>query len=100
MIHVKYLCSRFSRVMKKNSTSPSSIVKKLKVISKNVSAYEAEDRIFDNWITKKDLAAHIGMSVSFVNKYMKDGLPFRRRGRSVRFRVLDVEEWLQRRFAQ
>ncbi len=85
-------------VIKNNSTSTSSIVKKGKVFSDNVSA--SGDRIFDNWITKKDLAGHLGMSVSFVNKYMKEGLPFRRRGRSVRFRVIEVEEWLQRRFIQ
>jgi predicted DNA-binding transcriptional regulator AlpA len=91
----------FSSVaMKKNSASTSSIVKKWKVSSNNVSAKEAEDRIFDNWITKKALALHIGMSIGFVNKYMKEGLPFRRRGRSVRFRVNEVEVWLQRRFAQ
>ncbi len=82
----------------KNSLATSSLVKRRNVLSSSVSVKDAEDRIFDNWIMKKDLAAHIGMSVSFVNKYMKEGLPFRRRGRSVRFRVLDVEDWLQRRF--
>ncbi|WP_414699079.1 helix-turn-helix domain-containing protein [Oligoflexus sp.] len=86
--------------LKKKSTPISSIGKKSNVLSVYVSAKDARDRIFDNWITKKDLAESIGMSVSFVNKYMKEGLPYRRRGRSVRFRVLDVEEWLQRRFTQ
>lgn len=83
-------------VVKKKSTSLSSIVNK----NLSVAACNAEDQFFDNWITKKLLASHLGMSISFVNKYMKEGLPFRRRGRSVRFRVNEVEVWLQRRFAQ
>jgi predicted DNA-binding transcriptional regulator AlpA len=86
--------------LKKKSTLNSSNSKKWEVLSGDVSAKNAGDRLFDNWITKKDLAARIGMSVSFVNKYMKEGLPYKRRGRSVRFRVLEVEEWLQRRFTQ
>jgi predicted DNA-binding transcriptional regulator AlpA len=85
-------------VVKKKSTSLSALVNK-NVCVKSIVRSDAGDQFFDNWITKKLLASHLGMSISFVNKYMKEGLPFRRRGRSVRFRVSDVEEWLQRRFA-
>lgn len=86
-------------LVKKNLERATSHGERLKVSSLNLGAGAARGEIFDNWITKKLLASHIGMSVSFVNKYMKEGLPFCRRGRSVRFRVRDVEEWLQRRFA-
>jgi predicted DNA-binding transcriptional regulator AlpA len=83
-------------VVKKNLKRMSSHKAKLNVSSGNF----AKDELFENWITKKLLASHIGMSISFVNKYMKEGLPYRRRGRSVRFRVFEVEDWLQRRFTQ
>ncbi len=87
-------------IVKKKSTLVETIVKKNKSGSENSSAVSRAEQIFDNWITKKLLASHLGMSISFVNKYMKEGLPFRRRGRAVRFRVIEVEEWLQRRFNQ
>ncbi len=84
--------------LKKKPSLIASNDEKRKVFSGNSAATVAEDKIFDNWITKKLLATQIGMSISFVNKYMKEGLPFRRRGRAVRFRVCEVEEWLHRRF--
>jgi predicted DNA-binding transcriptional regulator AlpA len=87
-------------IVKKKSTSGKTIVKKKNSGSESSSAVSRVEQIFDNWITKKLLALHLGMSISFVNKYMKEGLPFRRRGRAVRFRVIEVEEWLQRRFIQ
>jgi predicted DNA-binding transcriptional regulator AlpA len=86
--------------LKKKPTLIASNDQKRKVSFGNSAASVAEDKFFDNWITKKLLAIQIGMSISFVNKYMKEGLPFRRRGRAVRFRVIEVEEWLQRRFIQ
>jgi hypothetical protein len=53
--------------------------------------------IFDNqWITKRQLAKALGMSISFINKYMKLGLPCQHFGRAVRFRFLDVVAWLER----
>jgi predicted DNA-binding transcriptional regulator AlpA len=87
-------------IVKKKSTLMVSIVKKKGLGSEDSAAVSHAEKIFDNWITKKLLASHLGMSLSFVNKYMKEGLPYRRRGRAVRFRVIEVEEWLQRRFIQ
>jgi excisionase family DNA binding protein len=55
--------------------------------------------LFDKWITKKQLADALGMSISFINKWMKYGLPCRRFGRAVRFRLYDVTAWLERNTA-
>jgi hypothetical protein len=52
--------------------------------------------IFDNWITKQQLAEHLGMSTGFINKYMKLGLPCRHFGRAVRYRLGDVVMWIER----
>lgn len=52
------------------------------------------------WITKKELAHALGMSVSFIDKQMRLGLPKQRWGRkAVRFRLRDVVPWLERNSA-
>ena len=56
----------------------------------------ARQSLFDNWITKQQLADVLGMSVSFINKYMRRGLPCKHFGRAVRFRETDVVVWLER----
>ena len=67
-----------------------------------IGAFEAPERgsgprLFDNWIKKQQLAEHLGVSISFINKVMTQGLPCRHIGRAVRFRISDVETWLTRR---
>lgn len=49
------------------------------------------------WMTKADLAGHLQLSQSMISKLMTEGLPRRKIGRSVRFRLDLVEEWLSRR---
>ena len=56
-----------------------------------------DPRLFDNWINKQQLADYLGVSISFINKVMKQGLPCRHFGRAVRFRISDAETWLTRR---
>jgi excisionase family DNA binding protein len=53
--------------------------------------------VFENWITKPQLARALSVSISFVNKMMLEGLPHLKMGRAVRFRVDAVVAWLQRR---
>ena len=55
--------------------------------------------LFENYITKKQLATSLGVSVSLVSKLMLDGLPYLKISRAVRYRLSDVEAWLQRRYA-
>ena len=58
---------------------------------------ENETRLFENLISKKELAKKIGMSESFINKWMLLGLPYYKVGRYVRFEWNQVVRWLERR---
>jgi excisionase family DNA binding protein len=54
--------------------------------------------LFENWITKKELAQHLRVSESFLEKQMaQEGLPYLRIGRAVRFRLEEVSDWLRKR---
>jgi excisionase family DNA binding protein len=54
--------------------------------------------LFDNWITKKELAQHLGVSQSFINKLMaEEALPHLKVGRSVRFLLNNVYAWFERK---
>jgi excisionase family DNA binding protein len=56
------------------------------------------DRAFEALLTKKQLAARVSLSPSFINRLMsEEGLPHFRIGRAVRFRVREVVAWLQKR---
>lgn len=47
------------------------------------------------WYDKKALAAYFGLSISFVEKRMAEGLPHAVIGRRTKFRVEEVEPWLE-----
>lgn len=54
--------------------------------------------LFENLIGKKRLAESLAVSVSFVEKMMREeGLPHVKLGKAVRFRLSEVQAWLQRR---
>ncbi len=56
------------------------------------------EQVFDKLVTKKQLAAALSVSMSFINKLMRwEGLPYRQIGRAVRFSVKEVTEWLQKK---
>jgi len=56
------------------------------------------DTAFEALITKKDLAARLALSQSYINQLMsEDALPHFKIGRAVRFRVREVVAWLQKR---
>jgi hypothetical protein len=47
------------------------------------------------WLSKQQLAGHLGFSVRWIELRVRDGMPCERfRGR-LRFRVSDVETWLK-----
>lgn len=54
-------------------------------------------QVFDNWIDRKQLAQQLCVSKSFISKMMPQGLPHKRFGRAVRFRLVEVLAWFDRR---
>ncbi len=53
----------------------------------------------ESFVSKGALAAHLGMSERWVELRMKEGLPVHRFRRTVRFRISEVEQWLERSVA-
>ena len=48
------------------------------------------------YLNKKELAERFGISVSSVNNYMRQGMPYYKIGsKLVRFSSEDVEKWLK-----
>jgi excisionase family DNA binding protein len=50
----------------------------------------------DNYLTKRELLVRLQVSLSTVNRWIKDGTgpPHMKLGRLVRFRESDVDNWL------
>jgi len=63
------------------------------------SAGKNTAQLFENWITKPQLAQMLGVSISLISRLMTEGLPRLKVSRAVRYRLSDVEAWLQRRYA-
>jgi phage terminase Nu1 subunit (DNA packaging protein) len=51
------------------------------------------------WVTKAQIAAHVGYSTRWVELRVREGLPCRRWGGRLRFRKSAVEQWLEQREA-
>jgi phage terminase Nu1 subunit (DNA packaging protein) len=53
------------------------------------------------WMDKKQLAQHLGFSVRWVELRVREGMPCERwgKGRRLRFRSSEVEDWLRGRAA-
>ena len=48
------------------------------------------------FLKKKEVAERYGISISSVNNYMRQGMPYYKIGsKLVRFKPEDVEEWLK-----
>lgn len=58
---------------------------------------KSEQKIFENLISKQELAEFLNLSMSMVDKMMQQGLPHFKIGKSVRFKVSDVVSFLDRR---
>ena len=52
----------------------------------------------DVYLTSKDLEKKYQISRSTVDNWKKEGLPFIKIGRSVRFDEREVERWINERF--
>ena len=60
--------------------------------------YAVETQIFENLITKNVLAKLLSVSVSYIDKLVRDkNIPYYKIGRCIRFRVGEVVEWLRSR---
>lgn len=54
-------------------------------------------QVSEKWVRVRDVADHLGVSASWVNKAATVGtLPVYRVGRNLRFRISEVESWLQK----
>ncbi len=51
------------------------------------------------WLTKRQLAAHLGYSTRWIELQVKDGMPCERWGGRLRFQVPAVEGWLKERYS-
>lgn len=49
------------------------------------------------WVTKKEIAVHLGCSVSWVEKRMAQGMPYAVIAGRVKVRASEVEAWLDER---
>ena len=47
-------------------------------------------------LTKKEIADHYKVSIPTIDRLMKEGLPFTKIGKSVRFNLETVEDWLKK----
>lgn len=47
------------------------------------------------WVRVREVAEHLGVSESWVHKSVQTGsIPVRRAGRSLRFRLSEIDAWL------
>ena len=49
------------------------------------------------WFTKRQLAVHLGFSTRWVELRLREGMPSRLMGGCRRFRLSEVEEWIDAR---
>jgi hypothetical protein len=51
------------------------------------------------WVTKAEIAKHLGVTPRTVNRYMQLGMPYSRRFENSppRFRISEVDAWMQSR---
>ncbi len=53
----------------------------------------------ERWVTKQQLAAHLGVTPRWIEYQQRLGLPYLRMGGMNRYRVSEVEAWLRDRHA-
>jgi excisionase family DNA binding protein len=54
-------------------------------------------RDWEPWLSKRQLAVRLGYSTRWVELRVRDGMPSRMVGAQRRFRMSEVESWLERR---
>lgn len=53
----------------------------------------------DRWVDTDEAAKHVGVAVSTMEKLRVygEGCPYSKRGRSVRYRIADLDAWMSSR---
>jgi hypothetical protein len=51
----------------------------------------------ESWLSKRDIAAHLGFSVRWVEYRVGEGMPHKVLGGRLRFQRSTVESWLEQR---
>ena len=51
----------------------------------------------DNLLSKKDLSEYLKCSIGMVDKLMTNNLPYYKVGRNVKFRIEDINDYLEER---
>ncbi|HEX8444147.1 MAG TPA: DNA-binding protein [Allosphingosinicella sp.] len=56
----------------------------------------------DRWVDTEGAAKHVGLAVSTMEKLRTygDGCRYSKRGRSVRYRISDLDAWMTERLVQ
>jgi excisionase family DNA binding protein len=54
-------------------------------------------RGYEPWLNKQQLADYLGFSTRWVELKVREGMPSHRWGNRLRFRVSEVEAWLEER---
>jgi excisionase family DNA binding protein len=49
------------------------------------------------WLSKRQIAEHVGFSVRWIELRVAEGMPHRRMGNRLRFQRSTVEDWLEER---
>ena len=65
----------------------------------SLAAHRAGRDTGELWLSKRELAAHLGFSTRTIDRWVKDGLPCARFGTRLRFQRTVAEAWLRERAA-
>ncbi len=57
---------------------------------------EHEEITVEKWVNLKDIAEHLSISQDTVRTWIKEGkLPFCKAGKSYKFKISEVDEWVR-----
>jgi excisionase family DNA binding protein len=57
---------------------------------------EHEEVTVEKWVNLKDIAEHLSVSQDTVRTWIKEGkLPFYKAGKSYKFKISEVDEWVR-----
>ena len=57
---------------------------------------EHEEITVEKWVNLKDIAEHLSISQDTVRTWIKEGkLPFYKAGKSYKFKISEVDEWVR-----
>lgn len=57
---------------------------------------EYEEMTVEKWVNLKDIAEHLSISQDTVRTWIKEGkLPYYKAGKSYKFKISEVDEWVR-----